>query len=46
LSAATLQKIEGPAVLAMWGGGAALEEVLAAANRYPLVIEVKTGPYP
>jgi hypothetical protein len=45
-SAGTLFDIEGPAVLAMWGGRVALKAVMDAANRHPLVLETKTGPYP
>jgi hypothetical protein len=43
-SVSTLHDIEGPTFLAMHGGRTALEEVIAAANKHRLVIEVRPRP--
>jgi hypothetical protein len=42
--ASTLHDVEGPAVLAMWAGRIALQEVMAAANKHKVVIDVKPRP--
>jgi hypothetical protein len=43
-SVAKLHDIEGSTFLAMYGGRTALEEVIAAANKHRLVIDIKPRP--